>query len=185
MLLSLKEKKMQNKNLLYVLVVAISTMLIVGLSIIITGQEFNAATRSVSAVAGLLMGLLYWYLIRLLERRKEQQLQVLTLDLDDKESLIMEGMAKQWLHREGILGKLYLTSRRLIFRSAKSTHDPIQFAISLDKISNIKVDKSIGVLDIGIILKTSIGEKRLLIDFPGDWRSLIEWQKILLKAGHE
>lgn len=114
-------------------------------------------------------------LYKVLLLRKERALKCLGADLETNETVIIEGPANYCQSYTNVDGKLLLTSDRLIFR----TRDHSQDSFSLGQIISIKVKKTLGILEDELIISINGNTEHFGVDYPGDWKNLIEWQKTL------
>ena len=64
------------------------------------------------------------------------------MELNENETIIRKSRATHWKHFEGVGGKLFLTNRRLIFKSHRLNFQPHEEAIQLEDIISIEAKYS-------------------------------------------
>ena len=73
-------------------------------------------------------------------------------------------------------GKLFLTSNRLIFKSSKlETREPI-FVKYLNSIKNIGLRCNVGMINRSLEITSNFSNDKFVIDYPCDWKNIIENQ---------
>ena len=97
----------------------------------------------------------------------------LKVEIRADESLVIDGPASNSVHQGQQHGRLILTDHRLLFL----TIDAPAKEITLKDILDIDIISFMGVFHTGIKLQLGSCEERWMLDFPSDWKVLIELQK--------
>ena len=105
-------------------------------------------------IGGLISGLLFGWLIGLFIRSKFVK-EGTKFDVETNEILLFETFANHFKGIEGVGGKLYLTDRRLIFQSHKLNVQTHQLSIPLSQIQNVVRNKTIGLINNGLMVTTN------------------------------
>ena len=143
----------------------IKTGLIIGIAMTITFvlQELfthsNLATTHltitiVSAlIGGACSGLLFVWLTGLFVKSKWLA-KVTKIDTQADESVLFETGANHFKGVEAVGGKLYLTNKRLVFKSHKFNIQNHQLSIKLSDIDKIERNKTLGLVNNGLSVRT-------------------------------
>ena len=71
-------------------------------------------------------------------------------------------------------GKLYLTSKRLVFKSHKLNLQNHQFSVGIAEIQSADRSKTFGVVDNGILVRTTDGKtERFVVQQPAEWAACL------------
>src|SRR5205814_4334021 len=111
----------------------------------------NRIIKSIIAglVTGAISGVLFGWLIGLFAKSKFVA-QTTKIDTDPDESILFHTPANHFKGMEGVGGKLYLTDKRLMFKSHKLNVQNDQLAINLTDIKKVDKYKTLGVIDSGL-----------------------------------
>ena len=89
------------------------------------------------------------------------------------ETLLFEGPANHFVGAEGVVGYLWLTERRLFFRSHRFNFQNHELTISLADISRVKVLKMLGFIPKGLAITVHSGAtERLVVNDHKRWQNL-------------
>lgn len=119
----------------------------------------NHATNQIikAIVAGLaggaISGFLFGWLIGLFAKSKFVT-QATKIETDVDENILFETPANHFKGIEAVGGKLYLTNKRLIFKSHKLNIQTHQLSINLTNIKKIDRHKTLGVVNNGLSITT-------------------------------
>ena len=108
---------------------------------------------SVGLFAGALSGLLFGWLIGLFANSKFVT-KGTKIDTDEDETILFKTGANHFKGAEAVGGKLYLTNKRLIFKSHKFNIQNHELSISLSNIEEVDRYKTLGMVNNGLSLTT-------------------------------
>ena len=114
-----------------------------------------AITRAIitGVITGMLSGFIFGFIIHWFS--KSSFLNKSTkIETDRDERILFESAANHFKGIEGVGGKLYLTNKRLIFKSHKLNIQNHQLAIPLADISEIGRYKTLGLVNNGLTVST-------------------------------
>jgi len=115
-----------------------------------------------SAVGGLIFGL---FMKNIFNRGNKIQ-----VELQENETIIKEGFANHKLKFESVGGKLFLTTKRLIFKSHKINIQKHIFELELNNISNCDRYKTMGIFSNGMkITKDNKTIEKFVVNSPDEW----------------
>lgn len=108
--------------------------------------------------AGLVAGILF---TTFMFRFASKQAHKFQMDRPDfvSETLMLEGPANHFKRAEGVGGFLWLTTKRLHFRSHKVNIQNHEWNATLSDISTAQVTKTLGIFANGLLVRLSSGEK--------------------------
>jgi len=123
-----------------------------------TSKEIMKSVVS-GIIAGLISGFLFGWVMGLFSKSKFVK-ETTKVDTDPDENIVFQTPANHFKGVEGVGGKLYLTNKRLIFKSHKLNIQNHQLLISLEDINNADRYKTLGVNNgLSIITKQNMTEK--------------------------
>ena len=118
-----------------------------------------------SAVSGLLFG----WLIGLFANSKFVT-QGTKIDIEADETILFETGANHFKGSEGVGGKLYLTNKRLVFKSHKLNVQNHQLSISLSDIEKVDRYKTLGIINNGLVVTiTKNTIEKFVVQQPDEW----------------
>jgi hypothetical protein len=118
---------------------------------------------------GLGAGLLFGVSMAIFVGIQRQLFQTQRPDFSD-ERLLMEGPANHFLHGEGVGGWLYLTTRRLLFRSHAVNLQPHETDLPLTDIAEASPVLSAGFIPNGLLVRTVSGRnERFVVEQRRRW----------------
>jgi hypothetical protein len=131
----------------------------------------NQIIKSIASglVAGAISGLLFGWLIGLFAKSKFVT-QATKIETEPGENTLFETPANHFKGIEGVGGKLYLTDKRLVFKSHKLNIQNHQLSIPLTEVKNVDRYKTLGVVNNGLSITTTnnITEK-FVVEKINDW----------------
>lgn len=151
----------------------IVTALLFILQQLLTHANLTTKDIMITVVSGLfwgaLAGLLFGWLTGLFANSKLLK-QSIKIDIDANETIAFETRASRFIGSKATAGKLYLTNKRLIFKSFKSTAQNRELSISLSNISRVYRCKTLGITNNGLAVST-IDNKvaRFAVQQPDQW----------------
>ncbi|MGZ5283455.1 MAG: GRAM domain-containing protein, partial [Bacteroidia bacterium] len=91
------------------------------------------------------------------------------------ENIVFETPANHFKGIEAVGGSLYLTSKRLVFKSHKLNIQNHEFSIDLVEIKSVDRYKSIGLADNGLSIITSKGvTEKFVVEQIEEWVKLLK-----------
>ena len=118
-------------------------------------QATNQTIKSIALglVAGAISGVLFGWLMGLFAKSKFVT-QTTKIETDPDEHILFETPANHFKGIEGVGGKLYLTNKRLVFKSHKLNIQNHQLSIQLIDIKNVDRFKTLGLVNNGLSVIT-------------------------------
>ncbi len=102
----------------------------------------------------------------------------ITIEIQNNERLVKEAGANHFKGKEGVGGKLVLTDKSLIFKSHKYNIQNHQEEFRLEDIVDIKVAKSMWLLENVLLIELINHDKhKFIVDEAEDWRNAILGQR--------
>lgn len=154
------------------------------------GVLFGLMTRStgLGVVLGLLSAALFGLLIGAFARRVEQtdtfEPGGAAPDFLPEEHVIHQGLANHFKGMEGVGGKLYLTNRRLRFRSHAVNIQVHDESYPLDLITTVEPARTLGLIPNGLLVTLGDGRReRFVVHHRKAWVSAITEARRHLLAG--
>ena len=120
-------------------------------------------------MGGLFGGLFFgWAMYKFTHsRRVEEQTH---FDPEPGESICIESKANYWRVQEALGGKLYLTTRRLVFKSHAYNIQNASLSIDLADILNVESHKSLGFIPNGLTITLKDSQLfKFVVESPGKW----------------
>lgn len=112
-------------------------------------------TSVISGLAGgAISGLLFGWLMGLFSKSKFDK-ETTTIDTEPDETIIFQTPANHFKGIEGVGGKLYLTNKRLIFKSHKFNIQNHELSTNLTDINSVDRYKTLGVVNNGLLIITN------------------------------
>lgn len=115
------------------------------------------------------LGLFFHYHNKKIEQLKPDH-------LEEGEQVILEGAANRISGGSSCGGKLILSSRRLIFKQPKNGMPESEHHVQFNEVQGVDKISQSGVFDTGIRLNLKGESIDFTLDYPGEWRSLIQNQ---------
>ena len=126
-----------------------------------TYDELTTRNILISIFSGLLTGALSgvffgwffgWFLGKF---ARSKFIHAIKIDTDDDEPILFETVANHFKGIEAVGGKLYLTNKRLVFRSHKINFQNHELSIPLSGIENVGRYKTLGLVNNGLSVTTA------------------------------
>ena len=134
-------------------------------------QTTNQILSSVTAglIAGLISGVLFGWLIGLFANSKFVK-QSTKIETGPDESIVFETPANHFKGIEGVGGKLYLTNKRLVFKSHNLNIQNHQLSILLTDIKNVGRHKTLGLANNGLSIVTAEDKtEKFVVEQAENW----------------
>jgi len=138
-------------------------------------QHDNLTTKNIviTIVSGLLggtvAGLLFGWLIGLFANSKFFTLGT-KIDTDANETIVFETGANHFKGAEAVGGKLYLTDKRLVFKSHKFNIQNHELSISLSDVDKVDRYKTLGIANNGLAVTTVHHTiEKFVVQHPEEW----------------
>ena len=114
------------------------------------------------AIAGILFGYLTGKFLKFTDSN-------VNIETEEDENVLLESLANHYKGIEAVGGKLFLTNKKLIFKSHKFNIQNHEFSISLDEIVKTDKYKNIGINNgLSILCKNGKTEK-IVVEEPEKW----------------
>jgi hypothetical protein len=134
-------------------------------------QATNQIIKSIASglVAGAISGVLFGWLMGLFAKSKFVT-QTTKIETDPDEHILFETPTNHFKGIEGVGGKLYLTNKRLIFKSHKLNVQNHQLSIQLTDVKNVDRYKTLGLVNNGLSI-TTIDDKteKFVVEQVENW----------------
>jgi hypothetical protein len=126
-----------------------------------------------SCLGGAIAGLLFGWLSGLFSKSK-MVTETTKIDIDAEEKILFETPANHFKGIEGVGGKLYLTNKRLIFKSHKLNIQNHQLIINSSDIKHVDRYKTLGLVNNGLSI-TTIADKteRVVVEKVEEWLKIL------------
>ena len=134
-------------------------------------QTTNQILSSVAAglIAGLISGVLFGWLIGLFAKSKFVA-KTTRIDTGPDENVLFETPANHFKGVEGVGGKLYLTNKRLVFKSHNLNIQNHQLSILLTDIKNVGRHKTLGLVNNGLSIVTAEDKtEKFVVEQAENW----------------
>jgi hypothetical protein len=90
------------------------------------------------------------------------------------ETILFETVANHFKGAEGVGGKLYLTTKRLVFKSHKFNIQNHELSINLSDVYEVNRYKTAGLVNNGLAVTTTSGAiEKFVVQQPNEWFSLL------------
>ncbi len=167
---------MQNYNIKMGTSIGAGIIVLIILFQVIIGSTIDSIVLFYSVLSGLIVGVIAALSLRLISLNEEKIISAITLDLDEEESIIIEGAAKYHFESKVYKGKLFLTSRRLIFKTLEPKRSEAVFVGTLKSIKNIDLRRSLRLMGMSLEINADLAHNKFMVDYPSDWKGVIESQ---------
>lgn len=140
---------------------------------LLTHDNLTTKNIMITVVSGLfggaLAGLLFGWLMGLFANSKLLT-QGTKIDIDANETIIFVTGANHFKGAEGVGGKLYLTTKRLVFKSHSFNIQNHELSISLSQIGKVDRYKTLGITNNGLAVTTTNNTiERFAVQQPDQW----------------
>lgn len=128
-------------------------------------------TKSIvsGSIAGVVSGVLFGWLMGLFSKSKLVN-DTSKIDTEPDEAILFQTPANHFRGIEGVGGKLYLTTERLIFKSHKFNIQNHQLSINLTDINHVNRFKTLGVVNNGLSIITNQKTKeKFVVEQVNEW----------------
>jgi hypothetical protein len=138
-----------------------------------TAETLTVKTITISIVSGLLSGIFSGFFFGLIMGWFKTSKFVDTstkIDTQPDENILFQTGANHFKGAEGVGGKLYLTNKRLVFKSHKLNIQNHEFSTNLTDIEKVDRYKSLGVINNGLTITTK--DKKVdnfVVEQADDW----------------
>ena len=133
-------------------------------------------------VAGAVSGFLFGWLIGWFANSKAVANST-KIEMDADESVEFVTGANHFKGMEGVGGKLYLTNKRLVFKSHKFNIQKHTLSINLDEITKVERIKSSGIINNGLRVTHQDKQEKFVVEKAGEWLSLLQSKKGVIEKG--
>jgi hypothetical protein len=128
-----------------------------------------AKTIAIGIFAGAIAGLVFGFVI---EKFRSSKLvnNSTKIDIDEDEKIIFETPANHFKGAEGVGGKLYLTNKRLVFKSHKFNFQKHELSLPLHEITKVERYKVLFMINNGLNVQTVHNTtERFVVEKAGEW----------------
>lgn len=130
---------------------------------------YTAGVVIKAIVSGLLGGAFCGILFGYMLKRENYTKKIPELVLLENETLLLEEPANHYLGIEAVGGKIYLTDKRLVFKSHKYNIQNHEFSMPLNDIIDVRRFRNIGINNgLAVVLKDDNVEK-FVVDEAQEW----------------
>ena len=151
-------------------------------------MDDNATTGRivVSIIAGLIIGMLSglsgaWLLARF--GKSKFVVDGTRIEIPPGETILLETPAAHFKGIEGVGGKLYLTDRRLVFKSHKLNLQSHLFEIDLTEIKDVNTYRPLGLNNNGLSITTAENNtERFVVEQVDQWVKFLGAQRVTTKS---
>lgn len=141
-----------------------------------TSKEITASVVS-GLIIGVISGLLFGWLMGLFINSKFVK-KTTKVDTEPGENILFQTPANHFKGIEGVGGKLYLTNKRLIFKSHKLNIQNHQLSIELTDINNVGRYKTLGLMNNGLSIMTNQNKtEKFVVEQVDEWIKLLADRK--------
>ena len=119
-----------------------------------------------ASVGGLVFGIFMQYIFK-----RGNKIQI---EIREDENIIKEGLANHKVKIESVGGKLFLTNKRLVFKSHKINIQKHIFELELSRINDCAKFKTIGIISNGLKINTNNKIEKFIVNKPNEWITQIE-----------
>ncbi len=120
-------------------------------------------------LGGAISGLLFGWLMQLFLKSKLFTLST-KINIDANETIVFETGANHFKGAEGVGGKLYLTNKRLVFRSHKFNIQNHELSINISELYKVKRHRTMGIVNNGLSVITTYNTiERFAVQQPDNW----------------
>ena len=139
-------------------------------------QTTNQVIKSIAIglLSGVVAGVLFGLVIGIFLRSKLLKNST-KVDIDPGENVLLESPANHFKGIEAVGGKLYLTNKRIIFKSHKLNIQVHQLSIKLEDIKKFERYKTLGLVNNGLSL-TTVNEttEKFVVNEIEEWTRQLE-----------
>ena len=123
----------------------------------------------VAIISGAAAGFTFGLLIGLFKSSKYGGGEI-KIETQPDEEIIFETAANHFKGAEGFGGKLYLTNKRVIFKSHKINIQNHELSIYLTDIDNVERYKNVGIFNTGLSIKSKDSKvDKFVVEQAGEW----------------
>ena len=141
----------------------------------LTGKKILISIVS-ALIGGAIVGLLYGWFMRFLGKSLSQGINLVP---DEGETILFETDANHFKRIEAVDGKLYLTTKRLVFKSHRFNFQKHTLSINTDEISSVGRYKVWGISNNGLFVKTKNGlTEKFTVVKPEEWLQHLDNKKV-------
>jgi hypothetical protein len=127
----------------------------------------------VGFISGAISGILFWWLIGVFANSKIVK-ESTKIETDSDENIVFETPANHFKGLEGVGGKLYLTNKRLVFKSHKYNIQNHELSILLADLKKVDRRKTLGLINNGISIITTDGKtEKFVVEELDKWIEFI------------
>ena len=92
----------------------------------------------------------------------------------DGEELIKDGPANHFVGAEGVGGWLYVTNKRVFFKSHSFNFQTHEWSVPLEEVSRVEAYRTLGIFPRGLLIATNGGQERFVVNDNKGWVSAIQ-----------
>ena len=149
-----------------------------------TSEEIIKSVVS-GLIAGVISGVLFGWVIGLFSKSKFVK-ETTKVDTEPDENILFQTPANHFKGIEAVGGKLYLTNKRLIFKSHKLNIQTHQLDINLTEINSVDRYKTLGVIDNGLSIITNQNKiEKFVVEQVEEWITQLKDKKNSLQSSKQ
>jgi len=150
------------------------TVLFISLVILfLSKEEIQVKMFVLSLILGLCVFLFYLIIKQRRRLKIDEECHSLFVDLNERETLILEGPSLIVNSSSSQKGKLFLTNQRLIFISDDSS---IRQSLTLSAGVNVELKKQLGLITRQLNVMNGNQGQKFEVEYANDWKTLIKDQ---------
>ena len=143
-------------------------------------QKNNQTTKEIlisvisGIIAGIVSGFLFGWFMRMFRKSKFLD-QATRIEVNPGEEILFQTLANHFKGVEGVGGKLYLTSKQVIFKSHKLNIQNHKLSIMLSDIDSATRYKTLGMVDNGLMITTRQNKtEKFVVEEVDRWVQLLK-----------
>ena len=140
-------------------------------------ENYTTKTIGKAVIAGLIAGSLFGLIIGWFKSSKFVSTTT-KIETEPDENILFQTFANHFKGAEGVGGRLYLTNKRLVFKSHKLNIQNHELAINLTEITNINRYKKLGFINNGLtIISNDNKVNKFVVEQASEWTKKIKLTK--------
>lgn len=125
-------------------------------------------------IAGVISGFVFGLFIGLFQSSKFVDITT-KIDIEPDENISFQTPANHFKGMGGIGGKLYLTNKRLVFKSHKANFQNHELSINLPDITSVERYRSLSLINNGLRIKLKDnGVEKFVVEKAAEWKNKLK-----------
>ncbi|TLX76574.1 hypothetical protein E9993_06700 [Labilibacter sediminis] len=174
---------MKNRNLIVMMAVGLCLTLILFPTVSYLWFDFSVQSLYLATVLGMVCGVIYGLVNYLRIRKMEHISGSIHSLLREEERVVLDGIARCTSINKTMVGRLYLTTDKIVFLPKQEKLDvKLMIQCNLDQVKQIAIKKTFGLFTNGLKICGLNKDWTFTVDFPEDWKHLINQQINIVNA---